>query len=166
MIDVHRFGSKLLIILIMSFNSSSDSLSADFTLAHDPYERFLQQEKYQKNLVAYDNSSKFSKKFNKFKAKLHDARNNMIQGAIMGFLVGGLFGFAVGCYSAIQTRRFLAIPISTLVSGCSFGFILGCGSMIRSAELQTLAQQLESGELQLKEAEWLDVQQFNNRLSL
>jgi hypothetical protein len=53
----------------------------------------------------------------------------------MGFLVGGLFGFAIGCYSALQTRRFLAIPLSTLVSGCSFGFILGCGSMIRSAEV-------------------------------
>lgn len=92
----------------------------------------LKLEKYEKNLVPFDNSTKFAKKVNKFKNKLHDARNNMIQGAIMGFLVGGLFGFAVGCYSAIQTRRFLAIPISTIVSGCSFGFILGCGSMIRS----------------------------------
>ena len=56
----------------------------------------------------------------------------MIQGAIMGFMVGGLFGFAVGCYTAVQTRRFMAIPISTLVSGGSFSFILGCGSMIRT----------------------------------
>lgn len=68
---------------------------------------------------------------------MHDARGNMIQGAMMGFMVGGLFGFAVGCYSAFQTRRFLAIPISTLVSGCSFGFILGCGSMIRTDDLST-----------------------------
>lgn len=119
----------------MSLSSSSDSLSADFSLAHDPYEHFLQQEAFKKNLVPYDNSSKFAKKWNKFKNKVYEARSNMIQGAIMGFLVGGLFGFAIGCYSAVQTRRFLAIPISTLVSGCSFGFILGCGSMIRTAEV-------------------------------
>ena len=55
---------------------------------------------------------------------MEGARANMLQGAMMGLMVGGLFGFAVGCYSAIQTRRFMAIPISTIVSGVSFGFIL------------------------------------------
>jgi hypothetical protein len=55
-----------------------------------------------------------------------------MNGAMMGFMVGGLFGFAVGLYSAVQSRRFIVIPISVLVSGCSFGFILGCGSLIRT----------------------------------
>jgi hypothetical protein len=115
--------------------SSQSSLLGDVSLAHDPYERMLQEEKYSKNLVPFDSSSKFAKKWNRFKSKMDGAKDNMIQGAIMGFLVGGLFGFAVGCYSAIQTRRFMAIPISTIVSGASFSFILGCGSMIRTAEV-------------------------------
>lgn len=82
----------------------------------------------------------------------------MIQGAIMGFLVGGLFGFAVGCYSAISTRRFMAIPISTIVSGVSFGFILGCGSMIRAVEIPVEGEALAEGE-------WINVITFNNRES-
>ena len=72
----------------------------------------------------------------------------------MGFMVGGLFGFAVGCYSALQTRRFMAIPISTIVSGASFSFILGCGSMIRTAGVP------EEG---LQEGAWREVHNFNTR---
>jgi len=116
-------------------SQTQNELSSDVSLYHDPYEAFLRQEKYQRNLVPFDNSSKSAKKLNKIKQKLYEARGNMMQGAMMGFMVGGLFGFAVGCYSAFQTRRLLAIPISTLVSGCSFGFILGCGSMIRTDDL-------------------------------
>ena len=123
----------------------SSEIASDVSRVHDPYEAFLRQEQFQKNLVPFDNSSKFSKKLNKLKNKMYDARNNMIQGGMMGFMVGGLFGFAVGCYSAFQTRRFMAIPISTLVSGCSFGFILGCGSMIRSAEIDKDCKQLSEG---------------------
>jgi len=81
----------------------------------------------------------------------------MIQGAIMGFMVGGLFGFAVGCYSAVQTRRFMAIPISTIVSGASFSFILGCGSMIRAAEVPLNG---------LNKGEWQHVHNFNKRAEL
>lgn len=113
--------------------SSDSSLSNDISLAHDPYERAMRDERYTKNLIGLDSSSKMSRKWNRLKSKLDGAKDNMIQGAIMGFLVGGLFGFAVGCYSAVTTRRFMAIPISTIVSGVSFGFILGCGSMIRAA---------------------------------
>lgn len=116
--------------------SNSFSSANDFKLAHDPYEKFLEQEKFSKNLIPFDNSTKFAKKINKFKASLWNARNNAMQGAMMGFMVGGLFGLCIGVYSAIQTRRFMAIPISALVSGCSFGFILGCGSMIRADELK------------------------------
>ena len=135
---------------------SSDSLSSDISLAHDPYERALKEEKYSKHLVSFDTSSKFSKKWNRLKGKMEGARDNMIQGGIMGLMVGGLFGFAIGCYSAVQTRRFMAIPISTIVSGVSFGFILGCGSMIRTAEVtQDLSQ--------LKEGDWIYVNSFNNR---
>ena len=134
----------------------SSEIASNVSLVHDPYEAFLRQERFQRNLVPFDNSSKFSKKINKFKSKLYDARNNMMQGAMMGFMVGGLFGFAVGCYSAFQTRRFMAIPISTLVSGCSFGFILGCGSMIRSDELR-------EGTGQLDEGAWLQVEAFNRQ---
>ena len=116
--------------------SNSINSSSDFTLAHDPYEKFLQQEKFNKSLIPFDNSTKFAKKVNKFKASLWNARNNAMQGAMMGFMVGGLFGLCVGVYSAFQTRRFITIPISALVSGISFGFILGCGSMIRADELK------------------------------
>lgn len=56
----------------------------------------------------------------------------MLNGAMMGFMVGGLFGLAIGIYSAFQTRRLITIPMSILVSGTSFGFILGCGSVIRN----------------------------------
>lgn len=112
--------------------SSDNSLSNDISLAHDPYERALREEKYTNNFIGFEASSFRSRKWNRLKSKMEGAKDNMIQGAIMGFLVGGLFGFAVGCYSAITTRRFMAIPISTIVSGVSFGFILGCGSMIRA----------------------------------
>ena len=112
--------------------SGSTGLSSDISLAHDPYEKMLQEEKFNKNLIAIDASSKMMRKWSKVKNKFAGAKDNMIQGAIMGFMVGGLFGFAVGCYSAISTRRFMAIPISTIVSGVSFSFILGCGSMIRT----------------------------------
>jgi len=56
----------------------------------------------------------------------------MLNGAMMGFMVGGLFGLAIGIYSAFQTRRLITIPMSILVSGTSFGFIIGCGSVIRN----------------------------------
>jgi len=79
-----------------------------------------------------DKSSKFSKKVNKLKASMSSAKANMLNGAMMGFMVGGLFGLVVGIYSAFQTRRLIAIPMSVLVSGGSFGFILGCGSVLRS----------------------------------
>ena len=87
---------------------------------------------------------------------MEGAKDNMIQGAIMGFMVGGLFGFAVGCYSAVQTRRFMAIPISTIVSGASFSFILGCGSMIRTDSVQ-------EGREQLREGEWIQAYEFNRK---
>lgn len=64
------------------------------------------------------------------------AKVNMLNGAMMGFMVGGLFGLVIGIYSAFQTRRLIAIPMSVLVSGTSFGFILGCGSVIRNDEVQ------------------------------
>ena len=122
--------------------SNSDSSSAN-----DNYEHFIQQEKYQQNLIEMDKSSKFSKKVNKLKASMLAAKSNMLNGAMMGFMVGGLFGFAVGCYSAIQTRRFMAIPISTIVSGVSFGFILGCGSMIRADSIDNhLYSEIKEGD--------------------
>jgi hypothetical protein len=89
---------------------------------------------------------------------LHNAKNNAIQGAMMGFAIGGLFGFCLGCYSAVQTRRFMAIPISTIISGCSFGFLLGCGSLIRNDEVME-----GPNSFQLDEGEWLNVQKFNNK---
>ena len=51
---------------------------------------------------------------------------------MIGCMVGGSFGFIVGCYQAVVTRSILIIPVSTIISGLSFGFFLGCGSMIRS----------------------------------
>lgn len=82
-----------------------------------------------------DKSSKFNKKITKFKHAMIAAKSNMLNGAMMGFMVGGLFGLVIGIYSAIQTRRFIAIPMSVLVSGGSFGFIMGCGSVVRSDTL-------------------------------
>jgi hypothetical protein len=55
-----------------------------------------------------------------------------MNGFMMGFMVGGLFGLVIGVYSAYKTKRLIAIPMSLLVSGVSFGFILGCGSVIRN----------------------------------
>lgn len=81
-----------------------------------------------------------------------------MQGAMMGFMIGGLFGFAIGCYTAIQTRRFMAIPISTIISGTSFGFILGCGSLVRQDEILPFAN-----ELQLPEGSWILIRKFNER---
>jgi hypothetical protein len=107
-------------------------------------------------LIPFDNSSKFARKVTKFKTMMYNAKNNAIQGAMMGFAIGGLFGFALGCYSAVQTRRFMAIPISTIISGCSFGFLLGCGSLIRSDEIM-----LEPNSIQLAEGEWLYAHSFN-----
>ena len=109
--------------------------SNDFSLTNDPYEHFIQQDKYKENLIEMEKSSKFSKKVNRLKAHLVAAKSNMLNGAMMGFMVGGLFGLVVGVYSAFQTRRLIAIPMSVLVSGGSFGFILGCGSVLRSDTL-------------------------------
>jgi hypothetical protein len=107
-------------------------------------------------LIPFDNSSKFARKVTKFKNMLQNAKSNAVQGAMMGFMIGGLFGFALGCYSAVQTRRLMAIPISTLISGCSFGFLLGCGSAIRNDELIA-----EANRVQLAEGGWMSVHKFN-----
>jgi hypothetical protein len=112
-----------------------DSSNSYGALVFDPYEVILKSEKFNRNLIPFDNSTKFAKKINKLKISLANAKNNAMQGAMMGFMVGGLFGLCLGVYTAFQTRRFMAIPISALISGCSFGFILGCGSMIRTDEL-------------------------------
>lgn len=101
---------------------------------NDPYEKYLENQFVTKNLLEFDNSSKFQKKLNKLKQRMYIAKHMAIQGAMMGFMVGGLFGFMVGVYSAFQTRRLLTIPLSMLGSGCFFGFIFGCGSMIRTAQ--------------------------------
>lgn len=144
----------IIVILIML---TETNLSGDISLAHDPYEKMLRQEKFANNLVPFDSSSKLAKKWTRFKGKMEGAKDNMIQGAIMGFLVGGLFGFAVGCYSAVQTRRFMAIPISTVISGVSFSFILGCGSMIRTAGVP------QSPGLALEAGDWLSVYHYNQK---
>lgn len=111
-----------------------------------------------------DKSSKFSKKVNKLKASMESAKVNMLNGAMMGFMVGGLFGLIIGVWSAVQTRRFAAIPISVLASGGSFGFILGCGSVLRSDTLISQEERLMNNcnrQVQLEEEEWLKVYNFN-----
>lgn len=77
------------------------------------------------------------------------SKQNAIEGAKMGFMIGGLFGFMLGCYSAVQTRRFMVIPISTIASGASFGFLLGCGSSIRQDEVI-----ISSDSTQMTEGQW------------
>ena len=94
------------------------------------------------NLIEMDKSSKFSKKVNKLKLTMDAAKNNMMNGAMMGFMVGGLFGLIIGIWSAVQTRRLAAIPISVLASGGSFGFILGCGSVLRSDTMLSQEERL------------------------
>lgn len=59
----------------------------------------------------------------------------MINGAIMGFMVGGLFGLIAGVMAAFQTRRLIVIPASAIMGGISFGFMLGCGGIIRNDTL-------------------------------
>jgi hypothetical protein len=139
-------------------------MSSDLAMSNDPYDHFIQQQKYQQNLITMDKSSKFSKKVNKLKALMESAKVNMMNGAMMGFMVGGLFGLILGVYSAFQTRRFAAIPISVLASGGSFGFILGCGSVLRSDTLISQQERLMSNcnsQTQLEEEEWLQVYEFN-----
>lgn len=134
--------------------------SSDSSLSNDPYDHFVQQEKYQQNLIEMDKSSKFSKKVNKLKASMEAAKVNMLNGAMMGFMVGGLFGLIIGVWSAVQTRRLAAIPISVLASGGSFGFILGCGSVLRSDTLLSQQERLMNNcnnQPQLEEEEWLKV---------
>lgn len=62
----------------------------------------------------------------------------MLNGFMMGFMVGGLFGLVIGLYSAYQSKRLIAIPMSVIVSGGSFGFIMGCGSIIRNDTIQNI----------------------------
>ena len=66
--------------------------------------------------MPFDNSSKFARKVEKLKHMILHSKQNAIEGAKMGFMIGGLFGFMLGCYSAVQTRRFMVIPISTICS--------------------------------------------------
>lgn len=49
--------------------SVDSSLSADISLAHDPYERALREEKFSRNLVPFDSSSKMAKKWARLKGK-------------------------------------------------------------------------------------------------
>lgn len=60
----------------------------------------------------------------------------------MGAMVGGGFGFIVGCWSAIQMKKLYIIPVSTVMSGGAFGFFMACGTMIRSDEQIYNHQQL------------------------
>jgi hypothetical protein len=115
-----------------------------------------------------DKSSKFSKKVKKLQDAASSAKLNMLNGAMMGFMVGGLFGLVVGVYSAFQTRRFIAIPMSVLVSGGSFGFIMGCGSVLRSDTLVPRQEELMNVNYpgQLKEEEWMRVYIFNQNAKL
>lgn len=89
------------------------------------------------------------------------SKQNAIEGAKMGFMIGGLFGFMLGCYSAVQTRRFMVIPISTIASGASFGFLLGCGSAIRQDEVDE-----SPDSTQMAEGEWQQVMKFNKSHTL
>lgn len=115
-----------------------------------------------------DKSSKFSKKVKKLQEAASSAKLNMLNGAMMGFMVGGLFGLVVGVYSAFQTRRFIAIPMSVLVSGGSFGFIMGCGSVLRSDTLVARQEELMNTNYpgQLNEEEWMGVYEFNQKAKL
>jgi hypothetical protein len=111
-------------------------------------------------LIGHDQSSKLAKKYQKFVQKLQTSKENAKNGAIMGTMVGGLFGFVVGALTAFQTRRFITIPISTVISGVSFGFILGCGSIIRSAELNYIKKEMKDHdgkytEIKIKEDVWM-----------
>jgi hypothetical protein len=48
------------------------------------------------------------------------------EGFIMGALVGGGFGFIVGCWTAISMKKLYIIPVSTVISGGTFGFFMAC----------------------------------------
>ena len=122
------------------------------SLMNDPYERYLQQEENAKNLIAYDHSSKFSKKWKKLKGKMEIAKLNAINGFMMGAIIGGLFGFALGAYQAFLTRRLVAIPISVIGSGCFFGFIMGCGALV-----------MHSSRVSIEEGTWIDIDSWNGK---
>ncbi len=109
-------------------------------MTKDPYEEFLLKEKFQKNMLTSNYTSKLGKKWEKLKVRAHGAQMNIINGSIMGFLVGALFGFFVGCVSAFQSRRLISIPLSVLASGSFFGFIMGIGSALRTSEQGQLSE--------------------------
>ena len=54
------------------------------------------------------------------------------QGFMMGSLVGGGIGAAVGTFSAIKYRQISLIPLSMVASGFTFGCLMGIGSFTRT----------------------------------
>lgn len=115
--------------LIMSSSSFTD----------DPYERFLQEESNNKNLIANDRMSKFSRKFQRFKDQVSMKKTYFIYGGMQGFAIGLLSGFGIGIISAIQSRRLIVIPISMIGSGLFFSCVMAFGSLIRSADHDFMA---------------------------
>ena len=100
----------------------------------DPYERFIQDETKSKNLIANDRSSKFSRKFKRFKEEMSMKKTYFVYGGMQGFAIGCLAGLGIGAVSAIQARRFILIPLSMIGSGLFFSGVMAFGSLIRSAD--------------------------------
>lgn len=86
-------------------------------------------------MIANDRSSKFSRKFKAFKDDMKIRKQYFIYGGMQGFAIGCLAGLGIGIISAIQTKRFILIPLSMIGSGGFFACVMAFGSIIRSAEL-------------------------------
>ncbi len=112
----------------MSKDPYSISLKAD---DDDPYSQFDDDDSAS-TLKMPASQSKWQRKMVRLKAKLGDFNVNFQNGAFMGAMVGGSFGFIVGIYQSFVSRSIWMLPLSTVISGVSFGFIMGCGSIIRS----------------------------------
>ena len=66
-----------------------------------------------------------------YNARARQCFNNIKIGVKMGITVGGIFGLLAGTVYAVRDRRFLLVPVTTVVCATSFGFFLGCGMIIR-----------------------------------
>lgn len=108
--------------------------SGSLAFVDDPYERFLQDEAKSKNLIGNDRSSKFSRKYKRFKEELMMKKTYFVYGGMQGFAIGCLAGLGIGAVSAIQARRFILIPLSMIGSGLFFSGVMAFGSLIRSAD--------------------------------
>ncbi|KRX03370.1 hypothetical protein PPERSA_12649 [Pseudocohnilembus persalinus] len=137
----------------------------------DPYSSIISGDSSNDKMEAPATETARQRKWRKFQEQGGQLMVMAKQGFIMGSLVGGSFGFIVGCFQAFQTRQLIVIPLSTIMSGSAFGFFMGCGSMIRSQDIYDpelkglLKQQQQQPDIQQYWKQKYSVSKFNEQPS-